>query len=420
MVFERKGLYIAEQKKFLNIGSYPIAYSTSKRLLEILDTEKPLSDFAYPRKGLTTGDNDTFIRLWFEVSGQKFSMTGNGRKWFPMTKGGDFRRWYGNNDYVVNWENNGFALRNFKDEDGKLRSVLRNTQFYLRECISWNDTTATGKIAFRYQPEGYISNASGPCVFADHDLFYLFGLLNSIVSQKLLEILAPNMKFEVGQMALVPIIKKQSNYIDDLVRKTVDIVKSDWDSFETSWDFKLHPLVENQQYAATYHFDEQNSPAHHISAAYQMWVATTERRFQQLKTNEEELNRIFIDIYGLQGELTPEVEDKDVTVRKADLGRDIRSLISYAVGCMFGRYSLDKPGLVLPGTARSSKPQRRLTARILSLKSSQSRTRMVLSPMAPIITRSIRITISPSRLTRTISFPSVMMTISTMTSPDVL
>lgn len=210
--FERKGLYIAEQKKFLNIGSYPIAYSTSKRLLEILDTEKPLSDFAYPRKGLTTGDNDTFIRLWFEVSGQKFSMTGNGRKWFPMTKGGDFRRWYGNNDYVVNWENNGFALRNFKDEDGKLRSVLRNTQFYLRECISWNDTTATGKIAFRYQPEGYISNASGPCVFADHDLFYLFGLLNSIVSQKLLEILAPNMKFEVGQMALVPIIKKQSNY----------------------------------------------------------------------------------------------------------------------------------------------------------------------------------------------------------------
>ena len=197
--FERKGLYIAEQKKFLNIGSYPIAYSTSKRLLEILDTEKPLSDFAYPRKGLTTGDNDTFIRLWFEVSGQKFSMTGNGRKWFPMTKGGDFRRWYGNNDYVVNWENNGFALRNFKDEDGKLRSVLRNTQFYLRECISWNDTTATGKIAFRYQPEGYISNASGPCVFADHDLFYLFGLLNSIVSQKLLEILAPNMKFEVGR-----------------------------------------------------------------------------------------------------------------------------------------------------------------------------------------------------------------------------
>ena len=350
--FERKGLYIAEQKKFLNIGSYPIAYSTSKRLLEILDTEKPLSDFAYPRKGLTTGDNDTFIRLWFEVSGQKFSMTGNGRKWFPMTKGGDFRRWYGNNDYVVNWENNGFALRNFKDEDGKLRSVLRNTQFYLRECISWNDTTATGKIAFRYQPEGYISNASGPCVFADHDLFYLFGLLNSIVSQKLLEILAPNMKFEVGQMALVPIIKRQSNYIDDLVRKTVDIVKSDWDSFETSWDFKLHPLVENQQYAATYHFDEQNSPAHHISAAYQMWVATTERRFQQLKTNEEELNRIFIDIYGLQGELTPEVEDKDVTVRKADLGRDIRSLISYAVGCMFGRYSLDKPGLVFAGYSK--------------------------------------------------------------------
>ena len=110
-----------------------------------------------------------------------------------MTKGGDFRRWYGNNDYVVDWENNGFSLRNFKDESGRLRSVLRNTQFYFREAISWNDTTATGKIAFRYQPEGYISNASGPCVFADRNLTYLFGLLNSIVSQKLLEILAPNM-----------------------------------------------------------------------------------------------------------------------------------------------------------------------------------------------------------------------------------
>ena len=331
---DKKGYFVAKQKKFLSIASYPIAYSTSQGLLEVLDKEKPLSDFAYPRKGLTTGDNDTFVRLWFEVDEKKFSMLSNGDKWFPMTKGGDFRRWYGNNAYVVNWENNGYALKNFKDANGKLRSVLRNTQFYLRECISWNDTTATGKIAFRYQPVGYISNASGPCVFADIDLLYLFGLLNSVVSQKLLEILAPNMKLEVGQMALVPIIKKPSEKINNLVENTVDIARKDWDSFETSWGFQHHPLIRKTST---------------IAEAFEQWQAECDDRFNQLKTNEEEMNRIFIEIYGLQGEIIPDVDENDVTIYKADLGRDIRSFISYAVGCMFGRYSLDVDGLAYAG-----------------------------------------------------------------------
>ena len=331
---DKKGYFVAKQKKFLSIASYPIAYSTSQGLLEVLDKEKPLSDFAYPRKGLTTGDNDTFVRLWFEVDEKKFSMLSNGDKWFPMTKGGDFRRWYGNNAYVVNWENNGYALKNFKDANGKLRSVLRNTQFYLRECISWNDTTATGKIAFRYQPVGYISNASGPCVFADIDLLYLFGLLNSVVSQKLLEILAPNMKFEVGQMALVPIIKKPSEKINNLVENTVDIARKDWDSFETSWGFQHHPLIRKTST---------------IAEAFEQWQAECDDRFNQLKTNEEEMNRIFIEIYGLQGEIIPDVDENDVTIYKADLGRDIRSFISYAVGCMFGRYSLDVDGRAYAG-----------------------------------------------------------------------
>lgn len=348
--FERKGCFHAQPKMFLNIASYPIAYSTSAKLLEILDKEKPLSDFAYPRKGLTTGDNDRFIRLWFEVSKYKFSVYAMPFKWAPMTKGGDFRRWYGNNDYVVNWENDGFSLRNFKDESGRLRSVLRNTQFYFREAISWNDTTATGKIAFRYQPEGYISNASGPCVFADRNLTYLFGLLNSIVSQKLLEILAPNMKFEVGQMALVPVIMESTDNIDNLVKDTVSIAKSDWDAFETSWDFQQHPLVrlkDNMRFTVT--DGDCKSKSYFLQGAYRAWENECENRFDQLKANEEDLNRIFIDIYGLQDELTPEVEDKDVTVRKADLQRDIKSLLSYAVGCMFGRYSLDSEGLVYAG-----------------------------------------------------------------------
>ena len=348
--FERKGCFYAQQRMFLNIASYPIAYSTSAKLLEILDKEKPLSDFAYPRKGLTTGDNDRFIRLWFEVSKYKFSVYVTPFKWAPMTKGGDFRRWYGNNDYVVDWENDGFSLRNFKDESGRLRSVLRNTQFYFREAISWNDTTATGKIAFRYQPEGYISNASGPCVFADRNLTYLFGLLNSIVSQKLLEILAPNMKFEVGQMALVPVIMESTDNIDNLVKDTVSIAKSDWDAFETSWDFQQHPLVrlkDNMRFTVT--DGDCKSKSYFLQGAYRAWENECENRFAQLKANEEDLNRIFIDIYGLQDELSPEVEDKDVTVRKADLQRDIKSLLSYAVGCMFGRYSLVTEGLAYAG-----------------------------------------------------------------------
>jgi len=356
--FERKGRYIAKQKKFLNIASYPIAYSTSQRLLEVLDVEKPLSEYAYPRKGLTTGDNDRFVRLWFEVDAQKFSMLTGGKKWFPMTKGGDFRRWYGNNDYIVNWENDGFEIKNFKDENGKLRSRPQNVQFYFREGISWNDTTATGKIAFRYQPEGYISNASGPCVFADKDLIYLFGLLNSVVSQKLLEILAPNMKFEVGQMALVPIIKKPSEEIESLVYSTVDIVKEDWDAFETSWDFKEHPFVRISRdlwdatavgAAMFYYYGCHPKVSCPLELCFMLWQGECNERFKKLKENEEELNRIFIDIYGLQDELTPEVEDKDVTVRKADLNREIRSFISYAVGCMFGRYSLFNEGLAYAG-----------------------------------------------------------------------
>lgn len=332
---EGKGVFYAYPDKFLKIASYPIAYWVSDRLLTILNECKPLTEFAAPRKGLTTGDNDTFARLWFEIELAKFGINGNDRtKWYPMTKGGDFRRWYGNNSYVVNWENDGLEICNFKDEKGKLRSRPQNVSYYFHEGISWNDTTATGKIAFRYQTKEFIPNASGPCVYANKDLWYLFGLLNSKVSQVLLEILAPNMKFEVGQMGLVPIIMENRPEVEELSHNTVRIAKSDWDSFETSWDFQKHPLLRN---VST------------ISEAFTQWQAECDDRFNQLKANEEELNRIFIDIYGLQDELTPEVEDKDVTVRKADLQRDIKSLLSYAVGCMFGRYSTYKDGLLFAG-----------------------------------------------------------------------
>lgn len=335
--FENKGYFEARPSSFLNIASYPIAYWVSPKKLDVLDKCDPLSIHASPRKGLTTGDNDRFVRLWFEVNATNFSIFNSESKWFPMTKGGDFRRWYGNNEYVVNWENDGYDIRNFKDENGKLRSVPRNINYYLNECISWNDTTAKGRIAFRYQEKGYIPNASGPCVYSQKDLFYYFGLLNSNVSQSMLEILAPNMKFEVGQMALVPTIKNTNSNIENLVKELVGIARGDWDSFEYSWDFKIHPFLLCKT--------ETNL----LCDSYEKWNEYTSEQYRKTKSLEEELNVIFSEIYGLQEELSTIVDEKNITIRKADIVREVKSFISYAIGCIFGRYSLDEQGLIFAG-----------------------------------------------------------------------
>ena len=266
-----------------------------------------------------------------------------------MTKGGDFRKWYGNNNYVVNWENSGFEICNFKDENGKLRSRPQNISFYFKEAISWNDTGAKD-LAFRYQDNKFIPNASGPCVYADNThLIYFMGLFNSKVSRVIMEVLAPGIKFEVGQIAKYPVIvnKDRMKQVCSISEENLTYSKADWDAIETSWDFKTHPLIKLKM-AGAYAWGD-NEPAMRIESAYKAWEETCEGRFQKLKANEEELNRIFIDIYGLQDELTPEVEEKDVTVRKADLQRDIKSLLSYAVGCMFGRYSIYKDGLLFAG-----------------------------------------------------------------------
>lgn len=362
--FERKGRYIADQRNFLKIASYPMAYATSQAVLEILDREEPLCDFAFPRKGLTTGDNETFVRFWFEISASKFSIFSESAKWFPMTKGGDYRRWYGNNNFVVNWENEGKEIRNFRDSQGKLRSRPQNLQFYFRECISWNDTSAKGKIAMRYQPPGYIPNASGPCVYADNNLTYLLGLLNSIVSQTLLEVLAPNMKFEVGQMALVPIIIDTNGFESNIVNSLVDIAKSDWDFYETSWEFKCHPLVrlvtshaQRPNNKSTPSDEIRSKPSKGLSLAdvYEDWLAFNDDMFKKVQEYEAKNNEFYLRIYGLSHEIKPDVDTDSITIRRADYIQDMRSLISYAVGCMLGRYSLDVDGLVYAGEAWDSR-----------------------------------------------------------------
>ena len=346
----KQNRYSAKQKNFFNVADYIYAYWVSDIVFNILATVPQLDSIASARKGLTTGDNDQFVRIWNEVVWNKTSLTNSkNAKWFPMTKGGDFRKWYGNNNYVVNWENSGFEICNFKDENGKLRSRPQNISFYFKEAISWNDTGAKD-LAFRYQDNKFIPNASGPCVYADNThLIYFMGLFNSKVSRVIMEVLAPGIKFEVGQIAKYPVIvnKDRMKQVCSISEENLTYSKADWDAMETSWDFKTHPLIKLKM-AGAYAWGD-NEPAMRIESAYKAWEETCEGRFQKLKANEEELNRIFIDIYGLQDELTPEVEEKDVTVRKADLQRDIKSLLSYAVGCMFGRYSIYKDGLLFAG-----------------------------------------------------------------------
>ena len=341
--------FVAKQENFSKIPGSPVAYWVSKNYIEDF-TQKKIIDYAAPKQGLATGDNNRFLRLWHEVDLYNSSILG-GKKWYPCNKGGQFRRWYGNNDYLVNWENDGEELKGFKG------SVLRNTQYYFKEGITWSSLSMY-KLSMRYSPIGYIFESKGSVCFLKEsiDLPYVLGLTNSKVVENLLGILSPTMDYHEGPMGRVPCIinEQERNNVGNLVNHCVKISRVDWDSFETSWDFEESPLVV---------FGEGKP----LADSYEAYKAETNSRFAQLKANEEELNRIFIDIYGLGDELTPEVADKDVTVASIfDTKNDIpdsykgnnyvltkedviKNLISYAVGCIFGRYSLKKPGLIYAG-----------------------------------------------------------------------
>ena len=338
------------QEIFKTIPNNQLAYWITNNIFKIFKNNKLLHEFCHPKKGFSSGDNPRFIRIWYEIDKEKMFKN---NKWIPITMGGDFRRWYGNNTNVVNYELNGLELRNFKG------SVMRNINYYYKECISWNDTSSTGKLAMRYHPSGFIPNASGPCIYTDNEsIYYILGLMNSVVAEKLMSYIAPAMKFEVGEISNMPFIEKNNSEIVEKVKNNIDISKCDWDSFETSWDFKKHPLImgynKERPYVMKEIKDEKTGVvltkvSGTLELSYVKWKKQCDQNFEQLKQNEEELNKIFIDIYGLQDELTPEEEDKDVTIRKADKEREIKSLISHAVGCMFGRYSLDKDGLIYAG-----------------------------------------------------------------------
>ena len=341
MFISGQNQYRVGQISFSKIPGVPVAYWISPEVLKLFD-ERTVGSIADAKSGMTTTDNTRFLRLWEEVNCQKIGFGYSNiadtqdmkYKWFPFCKGGDFRRWAGNESFVVNWFNNGEEIR--VAAEGATGGRLVNIDCALRECLVWTKISSAN-ISLRMKKQGIFFSDAAPGVFANREtLYYLLALLNTKYANEIIKLINPTLNFVPGAVSSVPVKKDEKNKgkIIEIAEGNVQLSEQDWDSFETSWDFQKHPLLRN---VST------------ISEAFAQWQAECDDRFNQLKANEEELNRIFIDIYGLQDELTPEVEDKDVTVRKADLQRDIKSLLSYAVGCMFGRYSTYKDGLLFAG-----------------------------------------------------------------------
>lgn len=355
--------YESEQKNYSKIQGFPIAYWASNSVFCIFEKAQPLSEYSTTRLGMATANNDLFVRFWNEVEISKVGFGIKSRelaiqskyKWFPYNKGGDFRRWYGNNCLVVNWENDGMDIQNFKDEKtGRVRSHNYNLDYIFREGLTWSALSST-YFSVRRVYSGFLFDDKGSSVFMDDSIIdYTLGFLNSTIAGNLIKIINPTISFQPGNLSALPFIidSRYKTDVEGRVEELVNISKGDWDSFETSWDFKIHPLVHYASFSRCEMVEDTNKHIaiiNNIEDAYTRWDKECFSRFEKLKANEEELNRIFIEIYGLQNELTPDVADKDVTVRKADLQRDSKSLISYAVGCMFGRYSLDKEGIAFAG-----------------------------------------------------------------------
>lgn len=363
--------YTANQKDFEKIPGYNIGYWLSERIIDIISDNKLLEQVGDGKVGLQTGDNGKFLRIWSEVGNlslKKNALNGidaliSEKKWFPYNKAGEIRRWYGNQDYVVNWENDGFEIKNIVDPKGKLRSRPQNTDYYFRESISWGLITSAGS-SFRYYPNGFIYDVAGMSYFPNESVnqWVLLGALNTKLISFINNVFNPTINLQIGDVVRLPYLNVESQYLESLVIRNVSISKEEWNSRETSWDFKKNELVrlkiehdnfvpEDGQVA-----DLANSKL--LSVACQTYYDYWNEQFFRLHENEEELNRQFIEIYGLQDELTPDVPLEDITILKEEtviengelLFREdeiITQLISYAVGCIFGRYSLDKDGLIL-------------------------------------------------------------------------
>ena len=352
---EKEALYLDGKQRFISsrdrygvIPGEPIAYWASDNLLRDFKEGLPLGEIATPKQGVATTDNNRFVRFWSEV---EFGRIGFGfktpelaseseMKWFPFNKGGEFNKWYGNRLYIVNYQYDGKEIK-----DNVLRKytylktpdfVVKNAGFYFRECISWSKISLS-KVCFRYYEDGFIFSDAGMAMFIPHDkMLPLLGLVNSKVVFTILQTIAPTTNFESGHMEKIPVLNEifDDEEVKEAVEKAISISKNDWDSSELSWDFAKHPLV---------------GAKGKLEDIYKAWSEKTIGYFNELKGVEQHINTLMSSIYGLNEELNPDVDDVDITVKRPSLRRDIISLLSYAVGCIFGRYSLDSEGLIYAG-----------------------------------------------------------------------
>lgn len=344
--------YLISKNKFKKIPGTIISYWLNEKQFNIFENNDLFGKFGETKKGVLSGNDKRFLRLWFEVNKNKIgfglknhnNMVEKNYKWIPVTSGGNYRKWYGNFESVINLENDGYEIKNNKDNSCR----LRENKYYFRECVTWSEVSMKG-FSVRYVPTGILFGNSGPVCFFDNDIYYYLGFLNSKISTEFLKLLSPTLTFGPEQIKRIPVIFSSENYnkIVSIVKSNTELMKEDWDSFECSWDFISHPLIEYKS-GVGYGNDCENWN-YTIKDAYNSWESNCEQKYKLLKQNEEELNRIFIEIYGLKEDVTADVDDRDITIRKADKERDVKSLISYAVGCMFGRYSLDKSGLIYAG-----------------------------------------------------------------------
>jgi hypothetical protein len=330
-------------KEFLAIPGHPIAYWLSPSLRRLFSIGEPLTSFACPVVGLQTSDNNRFLRVWFEPS---FSRVGLGCKnrdeakqsnarWFPYNKGGAFRKWFGNCEFVVDWEQDGQTIYSLRP-----RSVVRSPDRYFQPSLSWSKVTISS-VSFRFFDPGFVFDVAGCSVFAEDRISpgMLGGYLNSKVAGTILSVLSPTMNYEVGHVSKIPIVEQfmrvVREQVEPFVMEMATISRSDWDNFETSWDFRDHPLMRPGLKDAT------------LEGSWRNWEGQSNSAIRRMQELETENNRLFIDAYGLSDELTPEVPEKEITLARTDQRKDIAGFLSYTVGCVMGRYSLDKPGLIL-------------------------------------------------------------------------
>ncbi len=337
----------ARQSNYHIIEGSPVAYWLSSTVYNIFENADKVIKYGVPKQGLITGDNNTYMRLWFEVSPSDIDYScscsgGSDKKWFPHSKGGSLRRWFGNNDYIVLWENAGQALKNFKDDNGKLRSRPQNEVSYFKTGITWSDLTVSWFSA-RYVPEGFIFDGCGPTLFPNNpdDLLYICGYFNSWVFQEFLNITCQGMHYSNGVIAQLPMIidNTRKEQVSALVAECIDISRKDWNEHETSWEFEKNVLC-SMNYA-------------NIETAVRKYHESKQADVDRLKQNEAKINELFAEIFGMQN-VVPSKGISEPTIDVPDEVQLIKELISYAVGCMFGRYSIEKKGLVTPDSTNSN------------------------------------------------------------------